>query len=453
MSPLRVTALLAGFVATLSSAGSSAADPADPADPGEAVDCALPALQKVDRLHLDDVHPGVDNQRVVDLYLRALTQHGDPVDCLRPVDLEIRQDGERIDPEHAAVEIMPLSRAKRGVACVLAIDRSRTMMGGAFERARQAAVAFLDKLGSHDRAAVVTFAQTVEVVAPFEAPPAEVRTRLEELEVDQSGLSTLLYDGVYEALELIRRGGQLPRRSLVIVFSDGKDSGSDRDRESVVELARSSRILVYTIGYARFGGGGLPNLRELALETGADFERMSSAQQPANFYEQIWNRVMRSYVVRFEAPMDGQAHTLEVAVENRSDARQVRYPEIAGPVWPWLAGAGGVLFVVVGLAAFLQLRSAGRLVFVDGPRNGEVVPLRNGVMRIGAISSNDIVIPSVTVSRYHAELRVRARRVEIKDLHSENGTRINGNDVDASPLQVTPGDRIQIADVDLVFER
>jgi pSer/pThr/pTyr-binding forkhead associated (FHA) protein len=43
--------------------------------------------------------------------------------------------------------------------------------------------------------------------------------------------------------------------------------------------------------------------------------------------------------------------------------------------------------------------------------------------------------------------------VEIVDLHSANGTHINGNRVDRTALTLRPGDRIRIADVELVYER
>ena len=45
----------------------------------------------------------------------------------------------------------------------------------------------------------------------------------------------------------------------------------------------------------------------------------------------------------------------------------------------------------------------------------------------------------------------RGKRVEIQDLHSTNGTLVNGSSVRTSPLQ--PGDKIRIGRVELVFER
>ena len=53
--------------------------------------------------------------------------------------------------------------------------------------------------------------------------------------------------------------------------------------------------------------------------------------------------------------------------------------------------------------------------------------------------------------RLPAEIDTSGREIVISDLGSQNGTRVNGHAVKQSPLQ--PGDRIDIADVELVFER
>ena len=409
------------------------------------------SLQEVERLYLDDVEAGVDGQRVVELYLRALTRHGDPIDDLRPTHIDIRDNGERVDPEDVTVK--HLGKSRRGVTWVIAMDASRTMKGETFDRAKLAAVELLDRIGHHDRVAVVTFAQTVEVVAQFEDTPVDVRTRLEELDVDPAGFKTLLYDGVFEALDLIRKAQNRPRRAAVIVFSDGKDSGSEHDQQQVTELANDSRVLVYTIGYGRFGGGGLEILAELARDTGADFQKVTSAADLQPFFNDVWDLLTRSYVVRYPFAMDGETHTIEVAIDDQSDATKLKYPDISGPVWPWLAGGGGVLVILMLPLLALRMRSAGRLVFIDGPRKGEVYAMRRGRTRIGAIEANDLVIPSMTVSRYHAEIFARGGKIELKDLHSENGTSINGNRVESAPLPVRAGDRIQIADIELVYEQ
>jgi hypothetical protein len=148
--------------------------------------------------------------------------------------------------------------------------------------------------------------------------------------------------------------------------------------------------------------------------------------------------------------MDGGAHELRISMNKLSASREARYPEISGPLWPWLVALGGVL---VGVGVFLIVRSRstkGRLAIITGPTAGTVVAIKAGRTRIGSLEDNEVTLPSSTVSRYHAEIIARGNRTRITDLGSKNGIRVNGQPVRESPLQA--GDRIEIADIELVFE-
>ena len=410
-------------------------------------------IRKVERLYLDDVVPAPSGERDVELYLRAETRFGEPVDNLRAVDLVIRDQGDLIDPEDVALSL--LSQDGRGAAVVLAIDTSRTMQGEPFDRAKAAALSFLDRLGSFDRVAVVAFSDEARVVSGFEAARAEAKVLLDELQVNQEGLQTVLYDAVHKSIDLIRRGKDLPRRNFAIVFSDGRDSGSVHPLEEVIEYGRgdevSARTPIFSIGYARFGGEGLQTLQQLSNETAGAFFHATSTIHLSSFFNEIWRQMMRSYVVRYPASMDGELHTVEVNIEGVSDRRAVPYPDISGPIWPWLAGLGVLLALGGGWFLLQQTRAAGRLVFVGGNQPGESVPLRGAKVRIGGLPENDVVLHSKAVSRYHAQIRCQGRNVEIEDLGSVNGTFVNGNPVRSTELH--PGDKIRIGDVDLVYQR
>jgi len=410
-------------------------------------------LRKVEQVHLDDVWAGAGGERVVELYVRALTRYGEPVPNLRTVDFEVRQDGDPVDTDD--LSLATLEDSNRGITCVLAIDVSRTMAGEPFERAKEAASSFMDRLGARDRVAVVSFAGAAETVAPFDMPRKKAHVYLDALEIDPASLNTVLYDGVHKAVELIRRASDAPRRSLVIVFSDGEDGGSNHSLDQVIELAKGSsmqsQILVYTIGYARFGGAGLDALSRLAEGTGADFFQATSTAQLNAFYGEVLDQLMKSYVISFPATLDGEAHNLEVQAEGQKAIRTVAYPDVPEPVWPYVAFAGGAVVVAASLFGTARLRSPGRLVIVGGARAGESVRLRQGRLRIGALADNDLVIPTPAVSRYHAEVHVKGRQVEIEDLRSRNGTTVNDAAIKRRPIH--PGDRIRIADTDLVFER
>ncbi len=422
-------------------------------------------IRKVERLHLDDVYPGPDGERVVELYLRVLTRYGEPVLHLRPVDIVIREDEDRIDPEdlepigaaeRPLKELQTLAATGRGMTAVVAIDTSRTMKGEPFRRARDAALEFLRRLESRDKVAIVAFSDEVRVVSPFSDSRAGRMVALEGLEVDSESITTVLYDGVSKTVELIRLGEDLPRRAFVIVFSDGKDTGSNRSLEQVVASSQGTELrpptLIFTLGYARFGGEGLEILRRLSKETGGDFLRAESTIHLSTFFNEIYHQMQQSYVVRFPADMDGEAHTIEISTEGQSDSRSATYPDYPMPIWRYLIVIVPLATLVALLAILLTRgRSAGRLVFIGGPRAGEVVPLKGAKIRIGALPDNDVVIPTDTISRYHVAIHVKGRRAEIEDLNSRNGTFVNGSAVRTAPLH--PGDKIRLADIDLVYER
>ncbi|VTU18917.1 ABC transporter ATP-binding/permease protein [Variovorax sp. PBS-H4] len=74
-----------------------------------------------------------------------------------------------------------------------------------------------------------------------------------------------------------------------------------------------------------------------------------------------------------------------------------------------------------------------------------------GEVRIGRWSGNEVVLSSPKVSRIHALLSCRSGSAAIKDARSTNGTFVNGERIDS--ISVIDGDRLQLADVELLFCR
>jgi pSer/pThr/pTyr-binding forkhead associated (FHA) protein len=62
----------------------------------------------------------------------------------------------------------------------------------------------------------------------------------------------------------------------------------------------------------------------------------------------------------------------------------------------------------------------------------------SGATRIGRSPECDIVLADPSVSRSHALLDVRAGTLYVRDAGSTNGTFVNGQRVESSPLK--PGD-------------
>ena len=81
-----------------------------------------------------------------------------------------------------------------------------------------------------------------------------------------------------------------------------------------------------------------------------------------------------------------------------------------------------------------------RLLFIDGPRQGEEVVLRKAVTTLGRALDNDIIFETGDVSRHHARLEFADQGLRVIDLDSTNGTRVNGKVVRSHPVQA--GDEV-----------
>jgi hypothetical protein len=417
-------------------------------------------LSAVEDVLIDDVHAGPSGEAAVDVLFRALTRYRLPVEHLRPVDVALRQDGIAI-PRGEVASVRRVDEAGLGVACVVALDTSRTMMGGPLERAREQALAFLAKLAPPDRAAVVAFSDEVRVVAGLDEPLDDARAKLRALEPDREAMSTVVLDGIQRAVELLRAAGPaLPRRGFVVAFSDGRDDGSQASVEGLIALAAGGptepRLPVFTIGYEGRGSDGLDTLRRIAAGTGADSARDLDG---AEFYDDVLRQMRGSFVARFAADLDGAPHRVALEIEGHADERSAAYPAVQeAPAstfqTPWqlpaLAAAALLLLLALWLSRRGRRAPPARLRFVDGPLARREIALRPGRTRIGALAENDVAIAAPSVSRVHAEIRSEGDHWVIVDLDSTNGTRLNGSPVTSAPLRA--GDRIRIGEVEVVFE-
>ncbi len=80
----------------------------------------------------------------------------------------------------------------------------------------------------------------------------------------------------------------------------------------------------------------------------------------------------------------------------------------------------------------------------SGPLNGQRFPLGEH-LRIGRALDNDLVLTDWQVSRKHASIDKVGEGYEITDLHSGNGTKVNGELI-KEPVELKPGDLLQFGE-------
>lgn len=102
------------------------------------------------------------------------------------------------------------------------------------------------------------------------------------------------------------------------------------------------------------------------------------------------------------------------------------------------------------LSAVAALPAGSALLIVKrGPSDGSRFLLDVDLTTAGRHPNAEIFLDDVTVSRKHAEFRRSEGRFSVTDLASLNGTYLNGERVDSSPL--TDGDEVQVGKFKLTF--
>ena len=85
-----------------------------------------------------------------------------------------------------------------------------------------------------------------------------------------------------------------------------------------------------------------------------------------------------------------------------------------------------------------------RLCCISGPLQGREFAVDKDLFRIGASQDNDLVIADDYVSGNHAYLRYDRGTLRLTDQHSKNGTFVNNNRLQDTPITLNIGDQIRV---------
>ena len=243
-----------------------------------------------------------------------VTRKGSPVRGLTAADFEVR-DGGRLQT------LQPIHEEETPIDVVLVLDLSQSVVGSKLSALRDAASAFLDGLRpgpsglqpgpDAERAALLVFQEEVRLLEPLTPALGRVRRALQA--VTARG-STALLDATYSALRLLEPG---PRRTVVVVFSDGLDSLSWLTPAQVVETAARSEALVYAVVAREKGDPENTFLRDVTRATGGRAWTARSERELRARFLDVLDDIRSRYVLSY-AP-EGVAfsgwHALEVRLK------------------------------------------------------------------------------------------------------------------------------------------
>ena len=238
-------------------------------------------------------------------------------------DFVIVEDGQPQSLRHFAPGLSPDDPDEGSLANLhpgLMLDTS-----GSMERdlrlARTAAIRFLNLLPRSEDITLVDFDTEVRVTR---YPQRDFPRMVERIRGRKAEGRTALYDalGVYLDGASTQAG-----RPILVIYSDGADSGSQLSLKEAVDLLKASHATVYAIGLLEHSGSARlqsrMNLERMADTTGGTAVFPRSIDELDAFYERILREIRAQYQLGYvstNAAADGRWREVEIKV-NRPDVK------------------------------------------------------------------------------------------------------------------------------------
>ena len=250
----------------------------------------------------------------VRLQFTVADEHGRLIPDVALADLRILDDHVPVDhiKQFEKMSDLPLR-----VGLLLDVSDS---MKRAMEQEKSVALAFLNRVvrpGS-DRAFVMAFGDTVQI---FQDPTSQVADLIGAVKQAKGpGESTEFFDAVYSGCVNQWKASETgPVHRVMIVISDGEDTGSRHVLDDVIAAAQRSEIQIYTLNLhlrkRYYRGDGV--LQKLADETGGRFFIANNAREADAIFSELEQELRTQYYVSFRPPDELPGyHALQVEVQN-----------------------------------------------------------------------------------------------------------------------------------------
>jgi Ca-activated chloride channel homolog len=240
---------------------------------------------------------GVD---VVSLNVTVTDQSRNFVTSLEQGDFVVFEDGVKQDVTY-------FNKSQLPVALSLLLDTSASMEDK-LRLAQEAAIGFVRRLKPDDIAQIIDFDNRVSILQQFTSERPALETAIRQTVPNGS---TSLHNAIYISLKELKKvratsSGDV-RRQAIIVLSDGEDTSSLVPFEEVLDLAKRSEVIVYTIGIRGrdLGARGFPEaefvLKQFAQETGGRAFFPTGATELDAIYSQIADELAAQYALAYSS--------------------------------------------------------------------------------------------------------------------------------------------------------
>lgn len=193
------------------------------------------------------------------------------------------------------------------------VDVSGSMKGHPLNDAKSALTSFMKNVRPQDKFSLISFADLDKRRSGFADPPGSFTKALTALEAE--GKQTKLYDALYTALTQARKEDSQGRHILVVI-SDGKDEGSGKTLQDVIDASREALVPIYAV----YRGQIEPFadvLSGLANAADGTFSSTKTQQEIEKALADIYDREKQSLAVRFSYSADRGRQAATAVIELR----------------------------------------------------------------------------------------------------------------------------------------
>ncbi len=173
-----------------------------------------------------------------------------------------------------------------------------------------------------DQAFLVAFARDVELWQTSTGDPTALRDAVERVQ-QPSFATTNLYDGVFSAClnQFPIRSGNEAGQRVIVLFSDGEDTGSLHSMADVIGLAQRSEVQIFALSVhpKRKLAPGDNVLQRLADETGGRLYVANSDKELSAIFTDMEQQMRTQYSVSFEPAQETRGfHTLRLELAGQT---------------------------------------------------------------------------------------------------------------------------------------
>ena len=247
---------------------------------------------------------------------------------------DIEQASFQLYEDGALQDITFFTPTQLPISLALLMDTSASMTEK-MATAQQAAIGFAERLRDEDQASVIDFDSRVDILQGFTNSIAELKAAIRRT---SAGGSTSLYNAIYISLKELGKVGATTvdeiRRQAIVMLSDGEDTSSLVGFDEVLELAKRSDTVIYSIGLRsrnfrmrrEFFEANFV-LRQLAQESGGRAFFPEHADDLPEIYQRISDELSSQYALGYVSTnplQDGRWRRIIVRVDRPNVAARTK---------------------------------------------------------------------------------------------------------------------------------